>query len=249
MKVKINQKMLLLVAVVALFVFYLWSRSISKYSSSSSSISSIMSPVSTSSSETMPSSDSGSSFMPSLDSGSSFMPSSAPGSFMPSSSSGSSAPGSFMPSSSSSSSAPGSFMPSSSSGSSSAPGSYLEGFDSIYGIGVDSDELGYAELDADFSSGVKQPNCSTGSGVGLASSLLPREVAKVENFGDFAPDDILKGQNFLDTRNQIGFPETIGGNIRNGNLQIRADPPNPKQPYVWNNSTIVPDLMQRDLCS
>jgi len=235
MKVKINQKMLLLVAVVALFVFYLWSRSISKYSSSSSSISSIMSPVSTSSSETMPSSDSGSSFMPSLDSGSSFMPSSAPGSFMPSSSS--------------SSSAPGSFMPSSSSGSSSAPGSYLEGFDSIYGIGVDSDELGYAELDADFSSGVKQPNCSTGSGVGLASSLLPREVAKVENFGDFAPDDILKGQNFLDTRNQIGFPETIGGNIRNGNLQIRADPPNPKQPYVWNNSTIVPDLMQRDLCS
>jgi hypothetical protein len=121
--------------------------------------------------------------------------------------------------------------------------------DYVYGMGIDSYEIGYAELDSDFSAGVKQPECSTGAGVGLASALLPREVAKVENFGDFAPDDILKGQNFLDTRNQIGFPETLGGNIRNGNLQIRADPPNPKQPYVWNNSTIVPDLMQRDLCS
>ena len=116
---------------------------------------------------------------------------------------------------------------------------------------ADDQDAGYAMLDADFgvSSMGQEPNCALGAGIGLASSLLPREVAKVENFGDFAPDDILRGQNFLDTRNQIGFPETLGGNIRNGNQQIRADPPNPKQPYVWNNSTIVPDLMQRDLCT
>ena len=132
---------------------------------------------------------------------------------------------------------------------SSSTSSGMDTSDYVYGMLIDTEELGYSELDSDFSAGVRQPDCSTGSGVGLASSLLPREVAKVENFGDFAPDDILKGQNFLDTRNQIGFPETLGGNIRNGNLQIRADPPNPKQPYVWNNSTIVPDLMQRDLCS
>jgi hypothetical protein len=93
------------------------------------------------------------------------------------------------------------------------------------------------------------PTCQMTNGVGLASSLLPRDVAQQENFGDFAPDDILAGQNFLDSRGQIGFPETIGGNIRNGNRQIRADPPNPKSMYVWNNTTIVPDLMQRDLCA
>jgi hypothetical protein len=121
----------------------------------------------------------------------------------------------------------------------------------LLGMRPDDEDSGYATLDADFgaSSSGQAPNCALGAGIGLASSLLPREVAKVENFGDFAPDDILRGQNFLDTRNQIGFPETLGGNIRNGNQQIRADPPNPKQPYVWNNSTIVPDLMQRDLCT
>ena len=86
-------------------------------------------------------------------------------------------------------------------------------------------------------------------GTGLASSLLPREVASAEDFGQFAPEDILKGQNFLEPRAQVGFPETVGGALRNANQQIRKDPPNPKDPFVWNNSTIVPDLMQRGLCA
>jgi hypothetical protein len=89
--------------------------------------------------------------------------------------------------------------------------------------------------------------CQMNAGTGLASSLLPREVAQGE-FGEFSPEDLLKGQNFLEPRQQIGFPETIGGALRNANQQLRADPPNAKQPYVWNNSTIVPDTMQRDLC-
>ena len=80
-------------------------------------------------------------------------------------------------------------------------------------------------------------------GTGLASSLLPREVASEEDFGQFAPED------FLEPRAQVGFPETVGGALRNANQQIRADPPNAKDPFVWNNSTIVPDLMQRSLCA
>jgi hypothetical protein len=92
-------------------------------------------------------------------------------------------------------------------------------------------------------------SCAMKSGTGLSSSLLPREVATSDDFGQFAPDDILAGQNFLDPRSQIGWPETIGGTLRNANQQERAEPPNPKSAYVWNNSTIVPDLMQRDLCA
>ena len=91
--------------------------------------------------------------------------------------------------------------------------------------------------------------CGMDKGTGLASSLLPREVASSEDFGQFAPEDILKGQNFLEPRAQVGFPETVGGALRNANQQIRKDPPNPKDPFVWNNSTIVPDLMQRGLCA
>jgi hypothetical protein len=91
-------------------------------------------------------------------------------------------------------------------------------------------------------------SCAMKSGVGLSSSLLPREVATSDDFGQFAPDDILKGQNFLDPRSQIGWPETIGGTLRNANQSERAEPPNPKSAYTWNNSTIVPDLMQRSFC-
>ena len=93
------------------------------------------------------------------------------------------------------------------------------------------------------------PSCEMQAGTGLASSLLPREVATQEDFGQFAPEEILAGQNFLDPRQQIGFPETIGGTLRNANQQIRAEPPNDKSVYLWNNSTIVPDLMQRQICT
>ena len=91
--------------------------------------------------------------------------------------------------------------------------------------------------------------CEMKAGTGLASSLLPREVAPQEDFGEFAPDDILSGQNFLEPRQQTGYPETIGGALRNANQQVRSDPPNPKEAFVWNNSTIAPDTMQRGLCA
>jgi hypothetical protein len=94
---------------------------------------------------------------------------------------------------------------------------------------------------------VAKGGCGMENGVGLASSLLPREVASQEDFGEFAPEDILAGQNFLEPRSQIGFPESVGGALRNANQQIRAEPPNSKEPFVWNNSTIVPDTMMRPL--
>ena len=87
------------------------------------------------------------------------------------------------------------------------------------------------------------------NGTGLASSLLPREVATQDDFGEFAPEDILKGQNFLEPRQQVGMPETVGGALRNANRHIRAEPPVPKDVFVWNNSTITPDVMQRGLCA
>lgn len=113
-------------------------------------------------------------------------------------------------------------------------------------VGTDVDDQSYAPASLD---GTRIELGQMNAGTGLASSLLPREVASQEDFGQFAPQDILKGQNFLEPRAQIGWPETIGGNLRNANQQVRSEPPNPKQPYTWNNSTIVPDLMQRKICT
>jgi hypothetical protein len=78
-----------------------------------------------------------------------------------------------------------------------------------------------------------------------AAGLIPREVAVTEDFGKFAPDQILQGQNYLDPRSQIGYPETIGGVLRNANQQFRSEPINPRTPVsIFNLSTIPPDVMR-----
>lgn len=99
------------------------------------------------------------------------------------------------------------------------------------------------------SAGAAKPEggCQMQAGTGLASALLPREIASEEDF-TYAPEELLKNQNFLDPRQQIGVPETVGGSIRNGNQQLRAELPNPRSQFVWQNSTIVPDTMRRPLC-
>lgn len=117
----------------------------------------------------------------------------------------------------------------------------------VMGMDVSSVDGMYAPAELANSNMDLQTSCAAANGVGLASSLLPREAASQDNFGEFAPDDILKGQSFLSPRDQVGMPETIGGSLRNANQQIRAEPPNPKKPYVWQNSTIAPDTMQRPL--
>lgn len=78
-----------------------------------------------------------------------------------------------------------------------------------------------------------------------SASLIPREVVQTEDFGQFSPDQILSGQNYLDPRNQIGYPETVGGVLRNANQQIRSEPINPRTPVsIFNLSTIPPDTMR-----
>jgi hypothetical protein len=77
------------------------------------------------------------------------------------------------------------------------------------------------------------------------AALLPKEVPVTEDFGQFSTDTILSGQNYLDPRSQIGYPETAGGVLRNANLQIRSEPANPRDPVsIWNLSTISPEQMR-----
>lgn len=78
-----------------------------------------------------------------------------------------------------------------------------------------------------------------------SGGLLPKEVPVSDDFGQFSTDAILSGQNYLDPRAQIGYPETVGGTLRNANLQIRSEPANPRDPVsIWNLSTITPEKMR-----
>jgi len=78
-----------------------------------------------------------------------------------------------------------------------------------------------------------------------SASLIPREVVQTENFGNFSADKVLSGQSYLNPRNQIGYPETLGGVLRNANRQYRSEPMNPRNPVsIFNLSTIPPDTMR-----
>ena len=78
-----------------------------------------------------------------------------------------------------------------------------------------------------------------------SAGLIPREVVQTEDFGQFSPEAILSGQNYMDPRSQIGYPETLGGVLRNANLQYRSEPINPRTPVsIFNLSTIPPDTMR-----
>ena len=116
---------------------------------------------------------------------------------------------------------------------------YINGKEGYEGANV-VDSMG-----APVNGGALSVPAAAANGMGVASSLLPRDVAAQEDFGEFAPDDILKGQNYLNPRALIGYPETVGGALRNANQQIRSEPPNPREAVtIFNTSTIVPDQMR-----
>jgi len=95
--------------------------------------------------------------------------------------------------------------------------------------------LGGAAFDGDYSS----------VDAVTSASLIPREVVQTEDFGQFSPEKILTNQNYLDPRSQIGYPETIGGVLRNANRDFRSEPINPRTPVsIFNLSTIPPDTMR-----
>lgn len=57
----------------------------------------------------------------------------------------------------------------------------------------------------------------------------------------------LKGKNFLSAGALIGV-NTVGQSLRNANLQLRSEPPNPQTPVsIFNQATIGPDISHRPL--
>ena len=60
-------------------------------------------------------------------------------------------------------------------------------------------------------------------------------------------EGILKGVNYLDATYHVGV-NTVGQSLRNANLNLRAEPPNPRVAVSpWLNSTIDTDLSRKTL--
>jgi hypothetical protein len=80
--------------------------------------------------------------------------------------------------------------------------------------------------------------------------LLPTDENKaIQEFNIAKPvgEGVLQGVNMLDASYHVGV-NTVGQSLRNGNLQLRSEPPNPQvNVSPWMNSTIGPDLPRRPL--
>jgi hypothetical protein len=77
--------------------------------------------------------------------------------------------------------------------------------------------------------------------------LLPQDVNSQWAAVNPTGTGDIQGKNFLSAGALIGI-NTVGQSLRNSNLQIRAEPPNPQvQVSPWLQSTIEPDLSRRPL--
>jgi len=73
----------------------------------------------------------------------------------------------------------------------------------------------------------------------LSSHLLPKEAKVDESFSEFAPNsDDISTLNFL----QADRFQASSGSTRNANLQLRSEPPNPRDVVcAWQQTTITPE--------
>ena len=79
------------------------------------------------------------------------------------------------------------------------------------------------------------------------SELLPKDKNSVWAEQNPMGPGSLKGKNFLSAGALIGV-NTVGQSLRNANLQLRSEPPNPQVAVsIFNQSTIAPDTNRRPL--
>jgi len=79
------------------------------------------------------------------------------------------------------------------------------------------------------------------------SELLPKDMNSIWAQQNPMGTGSLKGKNFLSAGALIGV-NTVGQSLRNANLQLRSEPPNPQVPVsIFLQSTIAPDISHRPL--
>jgi hypothetical protein len=91
------------------------------------------------------------------------------------------------------------------------------------------------------------PSCSNNN-IQNPADLLPKDTNSQWSALNPSGKGELSNINLLKAGYHIGI-DTVGQSLRNANLQLRSDPPNPQlgNVSIWNQSTITPDLMRPPL--
>jgi hypothetical protein len=88
------------------------------------------------------------------------------------------------------------------------------------------------------------PSSCSKPNISNPSELLPKDTNSQWAQLNPSGKGELANVNLLKAGYHIGI-DTIGQSLRNANLQIRSEPPNPTTPVsIWQNSTITPNFMQ-----
>ncbi len=101
----------------------------------------------------------------------------------------------------------------------------------------------YGAVDGGSSTQGLPPSCNARP-VAQPADLLPKD--QNGSFGAMGPQGggALQNVNLLKAGHHTGI-NTVGSSLRNANLQLRSEPPNPQtQVSPWGNTTIEPDLMR-----
>ena len=124
----------------------------------------------------------------------------------------------------------------------------IQGFKNKQGL---KNKEGYADLNAyegkaDFGSAEAPAGCYPRDQL-TPSELLPKDMGSIWAEQNPMGPGSLKGKNFLSAGALIGV-NTVGQSLRNANLQVRSEPPNPQVAVsIFNQSTISPDISHRPL--
>jgi hypothetical protein len=107
----------------------------------------------------------------------------------------------------------------------------------------------------------EEPNDRYGSANGVITNTYGAKKSKMDDPSMLLPNDtnsqwgklnpqgdgMLKNINLLQAGSLVGI-NTVGSTMRNANLQLRSEPPNPQGNVgPWLNSTIEPDQIRQPL--
>ena len=126
----------------------------------------------------------------------------------------------------------------------------LEGGESMHlgpqpGVSGNSTDDNFVRVPPTTSQNPSIPGCAKKASNDNPGDLLPRPSNN--QFSAMQPSGGLAGVNLLKAGYHIGV-DTVGQTLRNANLQIRSEPPNPQMNVgPWLNTTIEPDLSRRPL--
>jgi len=104
----------------------------------------------------------------------------------------------------------------------------------------------YSAVNASDSNLAGMPSNCSGNNTNNPSDLLPKDGNNAWGLQPMGSGDYL-GVNFLNAGYLTGI-DTVGSALRNANLQVRSEPPNPQLVVSpWMNTTIEPDTFRQPL--